>query len=122
MAHCKASPGSIWERRLGRQIALSLILLVGAGLFVGTLRNLMTIDPGFSRRSILLVNAQFKQPSIGKDQRTQNYNQMLERIRAIPGVISAARSMRTPITNFGMNGLTFPEGYQASREWIRLSG
>lgn len=95
------------------QVALSLILLVGAGLFLGTLRNLLTVNPGFSPHSILLVSAQFKQSSIRQDQRTQKYNEMLERIRTIPGVISAARSMRTPITNFGMNGLTYPEGYQA---------
>jgi predicted permease len=44
------------------QVALSLMLLVGAGLFLGTFRNLLSTDLGFSRHNVLLVRAAMMQP------------------------------------------------------------
>jgi len=45
------------------QVALSFVLLLGAGLFVGTLWNFLSIDPGFSRHNVLLVSATFPSAS-----------------------------------------------------------
>jgi predicted permease len=67
------------------QIALSLLLLVGAGLFVRTLLNLQRVDPGFNIQKLLIFNVS---PSlIGyKDERlVQLYAQMAERLEALPG-------------------------------------
>jgi len=47
------------------QIAVSLLLVIGAGLFVRTLSNLYAIDVGFNRENVLLVNVSGRQPGIG---------------------------------------------------------
>jgi len=68
------------------QMALSLWLLVGAGLFVRTLLNLQRVDPGFNTRNLLLFS--LRPNLIGhKDEKlVQLYQQMTERLEAIPGV------------------------------------
>ena len=68
------------------QVALSLLLLVGAGLFVRTLLNLQRVDPGFETKNLLLFEVQ---PSlIGyKDEPLRDiYRQIGERLDAVPGV------------------------------------
>jgi predicted permease len=68
------------------QVALSLLLLIGAGLFMRTLLNLQSVEPGFNTRDLLLFAVD---PSlIGyKDERLANlYKQMVERLEAVPGV------------------------------------
>jgi len=95
------------------QIALSLMLLVAAGLFLGTLRNLLGTDLGFDRRGVLLVDAQFAQRAVPRERRAGIAAEIVNRLRAIPGVVSASSSLRTPITDFGWNGLVDPEGYHA---------
>ena len=108
--------GSRWN--LGKslvagQVALSLVLVVAAGLFAGTLRNLLTVDAGFDRRNVVLVTAALEQASIPKDQRVRAFTDILERLRAIPGVQSAASSTLTPISHMFWNMGTEPEGYRA---------
>ncbi|MGH9935748.1 MAG: ABC transporter permease [Blastocatellia bacterium] len=68
------------------QVALSLLLLVGAGLFVRTLLNLQRVDPGFNMRNLLLFGV--RPGLIGyKDEKiAQLYRQMAERLEAVPGV------------------------------------
>jgi predicted permease len=92
------------------QIALSLVLLVGAGLFLGTLRNLLTVDPGFTRHNILLVSADLP-PATPIGQRIATDREILSRLRAISGVASAASSVLTPISAMGWAQLTYPEGF-----------
>jgi predicted permease len=98
------------------QIALSLMLLVAAGLFSGTLRNLLTTDLGFNPHDVLLVRAQFEENAVAKDRRSAIANEITSRLRAIPGVASASSSIRTPITTWAWNALVDAEGYRpASR-------
>jgi putative ABC transport system permease protein len=102
---------------LAGQIALSLILLIGAFLFLGTLRNLLNIDLGFSRRNILLVNANIGQTTLLKTQHVQLYRDILDHLRRIPTVGSASCSFITPISGRSWNSRTYPEGFTAkSRE------
>jgi putative ABC transport system permease protein len=93
------------------QVALSLMLLVGAGLFLGTLRNLLNVDMGFNRHNILLVKADVLQANIPKPQRTRVFQEILSRLRAISGVAAASTSLMTPISGSEWNQLTYPEGY-----------
>ena len=115
--HARGNPAGSSRLHLGKmlvagQIGLSLILLVAAGLFLGTLRNLLTTDLGFDRHGVLLVNAHFQENAVPKERRAAIAGEIVTRLRAIPGVVSAASSMRTPITNRGWNMLVDPEGYR----------
>jgi predicted permease len=74
------------------QVALSMVVLIGAGLLVRTFQNLRNINPGFDSRNILLFNID---PTIAghTDQQTQRlYSNLQQRFAALPGVISASYS------------------------------
>lgn len=68
------------------QVALSLLLLVGAGLFVRTLLNLQRVDPGFNTRNLLLFGIQPGLIGYKDEKLMQFYQQMSERLEAVPGV------------------------------------
>jgi predicted permease len=74
------------------QVAISLMLLVGAGLFLRTLHNLRHVDIGFNPQNLLLFRIN---PSLNRyDEKRQiaMYNQLLERIATVPGVRAVALS------------------------------
>ncbi len=68
------------------QVALSLLLLVGAGLFVRTLLNLQRVDPGFSTHNLLLFKVRPSLIGYKDEKLAQFYQQMTERLEALPGV------------------------------------
>lgn len=68
------------------QVALSLLLLVGAGLFVRTLLNLQRVDPGFNTRNLLLFKVRPTLIGYKAEKLVQFYQQMTARLEAIPGV------------------------------------
>jgi predicted permease len=79
---------------LASQVALSLLLLVGAGLFVRSLVNLEQVDTGFNQENVLLF--QIDSDSIGYKQDSRLvklYKDVEERVAAIPGVRAASFSM-----------------------------
>ncbi len=86
------------------QVALSLILLVGAGLFVRTLANLDRLDLGFRPQGVLTLNISpvlYMTPAGASytDERLDVvWAELLERVRAIPGVRSASLSWLTPLS------------------------
>jgi predicted permease len=67
------------------QVALSLLLLLGAGLFVRTLLNLQRVDPGFNTQNLLLFSVSPGLIGYKDDRLTQLYVQMSERLEALPG-------------------------------------
>ena len=74
------------------QVALSIVVLIGAGLVVRTLRNLRSINPGFDTRNLLLFSIN---PTLQKysDSKIQSlYRDLQERLAALPGVISVSYS------------------------------
>jgi predicted permease len=83
------------------QVALSLVLLVGALLFVGSLRNLMTVDAGFRQDGILITNVSFESLKIPPESRLEFLQQLMVKIRAIPGVASAANTSILPMSGSG---------------------
>jgi predicted permease len=95
------------------QVTLSLVLLVGAGLFLGTLRNLLTADTGFTRRNILLVSAEAQEAGVRETQRVRTFQQILSSLRQIPGVAEAATSNIAPMGREGWAQMAKPEGYVA---------
>jgi len=68
------------------QVALTLPLLIGAGLFVRTLVNLQRVDPGFNTRNLLLFKVRPGWIGYTEEKLRQFYPQMCERLEAIPGV------------------------------------
>jgi predicted permease len=84
---------------------------VGAGLFLGTLRNLLRTDLGFSRHNVLLVEAAMMQAHVVPAERPVVNQEIVERLRAIPGVVSASSSALTPLGRQYWNNFVEPEGY-----------
>jgi predicted permease len=88
-----ASGGGQWSLKQGlvtAQIALSLVLLVGAGLFVRTLRNYSTLDPGFDRDRLITVQLDTHLAHYSPAQLASLYRSLIDRVDAIPGVRSAS--------------------------------
>ncbi len=93
------------------QVALSLLLLVGAGLFVRSLENLRTLDPGFLRENVLMV--QTSAGSIGyKGQRIRNFeDRLLAAASRLPGVRVASLAALTPLGNSRWNSGIVVQGH-----------
>ncbi|HEX5083038.1 MAG TPA: ABC transporter permease [Blastocatellia bacterium] len=77
------------------QVALSLLLLVGAGLFLRTLLNLQRVDTGFNTRNLLLFGVRPGLIGYKDEKLTQLYQQMFDRIESIPGVRGVTFSRMT---------------------------
>ena len=68
------------------QVAISVVLLVAAGLFVHTLSNLQSIDLGFNRENVLLFSVNAKQAGYRDEALARFYADLQEKLGAIPGV------------------------------------
>jgi predicted permease len=85
------------------QVALSLLLLVGAGLFIRTLYNLQKVNLGFNQENLLLFTLQPKQGGYEDERLSQFYQRLFDRLDNLPGV-RAATFMRTPLIAGGAWG------------------
>jgi putative ABC transport system permease protein len=109
------------------EIALSLVLMAGAGLLLESFRRLLSVDPGFDPRNVLtlavsLPDTRYSRP----DQRAGFYAELLERVRILPGVISAAAITPLPLggdggiaTRFTVEGRPAPAPGQKPRAEYR---
>jgi putative ABC transport system permease protein len=97
------------------QVAMSLVLLFGALLFVRTLRNLMTVQAGFRQTGILVTDLDYSQLNIPMPSRLEYKRQILDRIRALPGVDAAADTAIVPISGNGMNDEVWLSGTERSK-------
>ena len=81
------------------EAALSLVLLIGAGLMVRTLWNLRSVKPGFDAQNVLTMTLAIPEAKY-KEQYQQDgfYRQVLERVRVLPGVESAGAISALPLT------------------------
>lgn len=80
------------------QLALSLVLLVGTGLLVRTLRNLQQLDAGFHHEGVLLLNVDARRAGFEGPRLAVLYQELLDRLQHLPGVQSASMSMNTPLS------------------------
>ena len=93
------------------QVALSLVLLMGAGLFLRTFASLATLDPGFDRQGLLVASVELPSQRIESAARPELFRRLLETASALPGVSSAALSKATPVSNDTWNNLIeLPDG------------
>jgi predicted permease len=93
----KSGPSHGFSQRFGKalivlQIVFSLMLLVGAGLFIRTVRNLENADVGYSRKGLLLVEVDSKTAGYKDAQVNQVTRQLLDRMQNLPGVQSVTVS------------------------------
>lgn len=80
------------------QVSLSLLLLVGALLFSGSLRNLLSVETGFQQNGVLILDLDLSRLHIPVAQRTAYKGSLLERLRALPGIVSAGEVTILPLS------------------------
>lgn len=85
------------------QVALSLVLLVGALLFVRSLRNLLTLDAGFQQDGLLIANFDVTSLNLPPLRRAALHRDMLDRLRNTPGVDQVAMGGTIPTSGSGWN-------------------
>jgi predicted permease len=96
------------------QVALSLLLLVGAGLFVSSLRNLRGLNPGFETGSLMTFAVD---PTLNKykpERSLDFYRQLMEKMQALPGVSSSALSVMPVLDEDEWDSSVSVEGYTAT--------
>jgi putative ABC transport system permease protein len=117
----QVTPGSRGRFGLRRvlvvmQVALSLVLLTAALLFVRSFRNLATVEAGFQQDGILQVDLDLTRLKLPKDRRLPYRRELLERLRAVPGVESAASTGVVPVSGSRWNEIVVMNGGGPKRE------
>jgi putative ABC transport system permease protein len=93
------------------QVALSMVLVTGAGLMLNTFSKLASLDAGFEREHVLLVNVDLRNANYPKERRVAGFEEMLDHLRAVPGVRSASTSNIIPVSGSGWNTLVEADGF-----------
>ncbi|HEX3703927.1 MAG TPA: ABC transporter permease [Vicinamibacterales bacterium] len=96
------------------QVALSLVLVVGALLFVRSLRNLMTLDAGFRQDGLLIVGLDLRRAAIPPERRNAVNQEITERLRGLPGVAEASQAFVVPVSGSGWNNNIVVDGKKYS--------
>ncbi|WP_449649510.1 ABC transporter permease [Terriglobus albidus] len=95
------------------EVALSLVLLTGAGLMIRSLWKLQKIDPGFDEKNVLTMDVQVNRKMFGSAaEEAQFFNRVLERVRTLPGVTAAGAVDDLPLQG-GSNQPVAVEGRPA---------
>ncbi|HJY90206.1 MAG TPA: ABC transporter permease, partial [Candidatus Acidoferrum sp.] len=92
------------------QVGLSVVLLMGALLFVRSLRNLTTLNVGFRQIGILVTSVDFTHLQVPEERYTQYKEDLVRRVQAIPGVEFAAHAMLVPFGGSTWNDNVINEG------------
>ncbi len=88
---------SMQRLMVATQIAVSLLLLVGALLFVRSFRNLLTFNPGMRERGITIAFIGFQPSHITPDRYADFKRALLEDVRSVPGILDAATTTNVPL-------------------------
>ena len=80
------------------QVALSLVLVVAAGLFVRTFARLATMPLGFDRDRVLVVTVDTSRAHVDPAARIPFYHRLVDAVASVPGVEHAAGSTSTPVS------------------------
>jgi predicted permease len=115
-----ASGGRAQARLFGTfvigQVAVSLVLLIAAGLLVRSLRASLTFHPGFDTENLVLGSIDLRRHAVPEPEGQAFYRQLLERLRALPGVQGATLAQSVPLgfgqdrRGFRIPGYTPPDG------------
>jgi putative ABC transport system permease protein len=92
------------------QVALSTVVLIGAGLVVKSFSRLMAVDPGVLPDGVLTFYVRLPEAEYGADRTARFYASVLERIHAIPGVQAAGAISVLPFSGAGSQSGIMPAG------------
>jgi predicted permease len=104
------------------QVALSLVLLIAAGLFLRSLRRAQAIDPGFDAERVLIVPLNINLLRYTKPQGREFYRQVVERVESVPGVESASLARVIAVSGGGSARSLLIEGKAGSDNQFRSEG
>jgi putative ABC transport system permease protein len=97
------------------QVAMSLVLLAGAMLFIRSLQKLLAVDAGFRSEGIVAVQVDFRDAHFPKERIVGIRREMLERLEQRTGAISAAQVGMTPVGGGGWDQNVYAEGSNGPR-------
>ena len=93
------------------QVAVSLVLLVGAGLFARSLIKLQHEDLGFNRENVLLASIDSRLAGYKPEELSALYRQLYDRLSALPNVRSVTMASFSPLSGSGSNSTLLVRGY-----------
>jgi len=92
------------------QVALSLVLMVGALLFAGTLRNLTRADTGFQQGGVLIAQAGLERMQLSRERSIAFRQELADRLRAAPGVDAASDTDTVPLSGDSTGNAVWMDG------------
>ncbi|MGH9818205.1 MAG: ABC transporter permease, partial [Candidatus Acidiferrales bacterium] len=107
--------GWVWGSLIAAQVALSLVQLTGAGLMVRALRQAGTLELGFDPHGAIELGFDLRMQGYDPARGREIQKQVLERIRALPGVRAAGITDLVPVDLHFSNPLIFVEGAPEER-------
>ncbi|HKQ74359.1 MAG TPA: ABC transporter permease [Blastocatellia bacterium] len=105
------------------EVALALVLLVGAGLLINSFARLLRVNPGFDPHQVLTFQVDLPDAKYGKPGQSFNFNhEMLKRIEALPGVRSVAMIFKAPLGGSDASTTIQIEGQPADKTRYQPAG
>ncbi|HEY6216224.1 MAG TPA: ABC transporter permease [Pyrinomonadaceae bacterium] len=106
------------------QLALSLVLLIGAALFLQSFRNLLSVNPGFRAENVLMARVALPEQKYDKPQAVRFFEQLRQNVSGVPGVQAVELCQVVPFSGDGQGGPFLVEGVGQEDEkvaWLRSS-
>jgi predicted permease len=103
--------GRLGEGLIVAQVAISVLLLIAAGLFGRTLLNMYLLEPGFDAHNVLLFRVSTDKEGIRGDKLHRAEDRLLSELKTLPGVTSASYTLMPPISGGGFDVPLFVQGY-----------
>ena len=107
------------------QLALSLVLLIGAALFLQSFRNLLSVNPGFRADNVLMARVSLPEQKYKDTAQTESfYNQLRQNVGSLPGVQAIELCQVVPFSGGGGGAAFAVEGFeheQSKVAWLRSS-
>ena len=118
----KGATGGALVRKsfLVAQISASLVLLAGAGLFIGTVRNLEKVNVGFNPNGLVIFDLSTSFPRGESDRIAQQYDRLIQSISALPGTQSVTMSSTRTFTGGGFFGRVVVDGAETRLDDVQF--
>ena len=111
------------------QVAISLVLLIGAGLFLRTVQNLRNVDVGFNAQNLVIFRVSPQATGYDAARAVALYRQIVDRVSALPGVVSMGGSQPALLsgsvnsTSFFVQGRTYaPDQFDSINRLVIIPG